>query len=153
MPRRGIQVSSFDVAAQLRMLEVRREIERLIARSAALRSTADQRQTFHRLAASMLAASDCGDAIGFMRLDLEFNRQTAQAAHNEYAIAAISLMAGLSRRFWFMHNARNDDLVEAAARHARIASCIAEVDADGAAAASDALMDYIEDLTRAAKHW
>ena len=37
LPRRGIIVSPIDVAAQLRLLEVRRELERLIARSAARR--------------------------------------------------------------------------------------------------------------------
>ena len=35
LPRRGILVSGIDVKRQLRLLEVRRELERLIARSAA----------------------------------------------------------------------------------------------------------------------
>src|SRR5687767_7049582 len=37
LPRRGVVVSAIDVAAQLRLLEVRRELERLVARGAARR--------------------------------------------------------------------------------------------------------------------
>src|SRR3979409_1224013 len=39
LPRRGIVVSEINVGAQLRLLEVRREIERLVARSAARRAS------------------------------------------------------------------------------------------------------------------
>jgi DNA-binding GntR family transcriptional regulator len=50
LPRRGIIVSPIDIAAQLRLLEVRRELERLIARSAARRATDDERARFRELA-------------------------------------------------------------------------------------------------------
>src|SRR5712692_3761946 len=40
MPRRGIMVSEVNIRTQLRLLEVRRELERLIARGAARRSAA-----------------------------------------------------------------------------------------------------------------
>ena len=43
MPRRGIVVSEIDPVRQLRLLEARREIERLLARSAARRATQVQR--------------------------------------------------------------------------------------------------------------
>ena len=39
MPRRGVVVSEIDVAAQLRLLEVRRELERLMVRGAAQRAS------------------------------------------------------------------------------------------------------------------
>src|SRR5262249_44464891 len=39
LPRRGIMVSEINVRTQLRLLEVRRELERLIARSAARRAS------------------------------------------------------------------------------------------------------------------
>ena len=46
LPRRGIVVSEIDPVRQLRLLEARREIERLLARSAAKRSTSAQRVQF-----------------------------------------------------------------------------------------------------------
>src|SRR4051812_45652653 len=43
LPRRGIMVSEINVRTQLRLLEVRRELERLIARQAARRASDPQR--------------------------------------------------------------------------------------------------------------
>ena len=50
LPRRGVIVSEIDVKSQLRLLEVRREIERLMARAAARRASADERGQFATLA-------------------------------------------------------------------------------------------------------
>src|ERR1700758_831489 len=57
MPRRGIVVSDIDPVRQLRLLEARREIERFLARSAARRATAVQREQFRAIADGMDAAS------------------------------------------------------------------------------------------------
>src|SRR5258708_17323252 len=46
LPRRGIMVSEINVRTQLRLLQVRLELERLIARSAARRAGEAQRQQF-----------------------------------------------------------------------------------------------------------
>ena len=53
MPRRGIVVSEIDPVRQLRLLEARREIERLLVRSAAKRSTPGQRDAFKQIADGM----------------------------------------------------------------------------------------------------
>jgi DNA-binding GntR family transcriptional regulator len=153
LPRRGILVSEFNVQSQLRMLEVRREIERLLARSAASRSNGEERRRFAEVARGMREAAQCGDDYAFMRLDREFNGLVAGCARNEFAAKVIALMAGLSRRFWFMHHQQGDDLPVAAARHAAVADAIAAGDAQAAARASDLLLDYIDTITRAAVDW
>ena len=153
LPRRGVLVSDFNVKKQLRMLEVRRELERLMARSAASRATGEERVRFEAMARAMHASADAGDDIGFMRLDHEFNVLVTRANRNEFAAEAISLMAGLSRRFWFMHHRQAGDLTVIARLHADIANAIAAADQAAAAAASDALLDYIESITRAAVDW
>ncbi len=153
LPRRGVLVSEFDVRSQLRMLEVRREIERLMARSAALRATLEERTLFAALAAAMCEAARTSDALGFMRLDREFNERVSAAARNTFAVKTIALMAGLSRRFWFMHNRHVEDLGITAEAHACVADAIAAGDRVGAAAASDRLIDHIEDITRSALDW
>src|SRR5690606_3049558 len=43
LPRRGVQVTPIDPEEQLLVIEVRREIERLISRNAAARATTEQR--------------------------------------------------------------------------------------------------------------
>ena len=153
LPRRGVLVSEFNVKKQLRMLEVRRELERLMARSAASRATDEERARFETIAREMHDSADAGDDIRFMRLDHEFNALVSQATRNEFASEAISLMAGLSRRFWFMHYRQAGDLAVISRLHADIANAIAAADEAAAAAASDTLLDYIESITRAAVDW
>lgn len=153
LPRRGVLVSEFNVQSHLRMQEVRREIENLMARCAALRASAAERARFEDLAQEIRQAAASGDDLAFMRLDLEFNQRVAAAARNEFAVKAVELMAGLSRRFWFMHNQRGEDLHTTAEAHARVADAIARGDADGARRESDGLMDHIEHITRAAVDW
>jgi DNA-binding GntR family transcriptional regulator len=64
-----------------------------------------------------------------MRLDLAFNQLVASACRNEFAVKTVVLMAGLSRRFFFMHKGRVDDLEVTAEAHARVAEAIADGDA------------------------
>ena len=92
----------------------------------------------------MHESADAGDDIRFMRLDREFNVLVSQATRNEFASEAISLMAGLSRRFWFMHYRQAGDLTMISRLHADIANAVAAADEAAAAAASDLLLDYIE---------
>jgi DNA-binding GntR family transcriptional regulator len=149
LPRRGIVVSDIDPVRQLRLLEARREIERFLARSAARRATIDQRVRFRTVADGMDAAASVADDIAFMRLDRTFNLLVLDAAANEFAASAMSLMNGLSRRFWYMHYRQAADLPLAARLHAAIARSIADGDQDAAGRASDALVDYIQAFARA----
>ena len=53
MPRRGIVVAGVDVREQLRLLEVRREVERFLARTAARRADPGQRERLRAIADGM----------------------------------------------------------------------------------------------------
>ncbi len=149
LPRRGILVSELDLGKHMRLLEVRRELERLIARSAARRATREERRAFAELATALEQAAAEDDAIAFMRLDRHFNAMTLAASHNEFAAKAMRHMQGLSRRFWYQHYQAVLDLPRSARLHKEVASAIAEADEAGAAAASDRLIDYIEEFARA----
>jgi DNA-binding GntR family transcriptional regulator len=148
LPRRGVVVSEIDLRAQLRLLDVRRELERLMARSAAERATADERALFTDIACDMRAAAAISDDLAFMRLDLQFNELVSATARNEFASRAMGLMHGLSRRFWYNHYREAADLPLTARLHAEVAEAIAAGDAAVAAAASDRLVDYIESFAR-----
>jgi len=150
LPRRGIVVSGIDVVKQLRLLETRRELERLLVRSAARRASRAEREAFSALAAGMNAAAAAADDLGFMRHDRSFNLLLLEAGGNEFAASAMGLMNGLSRRFWFAHHQAMADLPLTARLHAAIAQAIADGASDAAAAASDALVDYIESVARRA---
>jgi len=148
MPRRGIMVSEINLRLQLRLLEVRRELERLMASLAAERATEEERREFTELAEAMLAAAAKADDIAFLRLDQRFNFLIATAARNEFARRSMGLMTALSRRFWYQHYQQVADLPLTAKLHAAVAEAVAQKKAKAAAAASDRLMDYIEDFAR-----
>ena len=148
LPRRGILVSEVNVKRQLRLLEVRRELERLIARSAARRATDPERQRFRELASQFERSAKVNDDVTFMRTDREFNSLCSSASHNEFAAGAMSLMHSLSRRFWYIHYKQAADMPLTAKLHADIARAIAAGDGDKAARASDKLLDVIEKFTR-----
>ena len=149
LPRRGIVVAEENVKTELRLLELRREVERLLSRLAARRATAEQRRRFTEIADGMEAAAREEDDILFMRLDRELNLLVIEAARNEFAAGTMSLMHGLSRRFWYIHYKQSADLPQAARLHAEVARPIAAGDEEAAARASDRLIDYIERFARA----
>ncbi len=149
LPRRGIVVAEENLTTQLRLLEMRREVERLLARAAARRASAEQRRHLAEVAAGMERAARDNDDIAFMRLDREFNGLMLDAARNEFAAGAMSLMHGLSRRFWYIHYRETADLPRAARLHAEVARAVAAGDGEGAQHASDRLIDYIEAFARA----
>jgi DNA-binding GntR family transcriptional regulator len=148
MPRRGIVVCEVNVKRQLRLLEVRRELERLIARSAARRATDEERVAFRELAKRFETSAKANDDVAFLRTDREFNTLCSQASHNEFAAGAMSLMHSLSRRFWYIHYKQAADMPLTAKLHADIARAIAAADEERAAKASDKLLDAIEKFTR-----
>jgi DNA-binding GntR family transcriptional regulator len=148
LPRKGILVSDINPRNQLLVLEVRRELERLLSRAGAERATKDQREQLQEIARGMDRASKGNDDIAFMRLDRELNGLMIEAAHNDYAARSMKLLQGLSRRFWYMHYREAADLPLCARLHANQARAIAQGNADAAARASDKLMDYVENFTR-----
>lgn len=148
LPRKGILATEINPAKQLLALEVRRELERLMARVSAIRSTDEERKSFHRIAKGMETAAEKNDDILFMRYDDEFNNLLAQASHNEYASRAIQSFQGMSRRFWYVHYKSAADLPLCARLHATIALHISNGDSNAAAVATDQLLDYVEDFTK-----
>ena len=148
LPRRGVIVSEIDIKAQLRLLELRREVERLIARCAAKRSSEDERRRFAELADTFEKSAQTGDDVAFMRCDRTFNDLCVETARNEFAGSSMTLVSALSRRFWYLHYKQAADMPLTAKLHAAVARAIASGDETAAARASDQLIDTIERFTR-----
>ena len=151
LPRRGVQVTPVDAQQQLLVIEVRRELERLISRNAAERATEEQRTSFAAIADGMDRAGQAQDPLEFMRLDRELNLLMLDAAHNAFAVRTMQLLAGLSRRYWYQHHRDAGDLPLCARLHAAQARAVAAGDAAAAGRATDALMDYVASFTKAAQ--
>lgn len=149
LPRRGVIVSDINVTSQLRLLELRREVERLLGRCAARRAAPDERARFVELAERFEKSARQNDDTTFMRIDREFNDLCLKAARNEFTAGAMALMQSLSRRFWYLHYKQAADMPVTAKLHADIARAIARGEEADAAAAVDRLLDNIESFTRA----
>jgi len=149
LPRKGILVSDINPRNQLLVLEVRRELEKLLSRAGAERATEKQRKQFQDIAQGMDRAAKANDDFSFMRLDRELNRLMIGASHNVYAARSMKPLEGLSRRFWYKHYREAADLPLCARLHANQARAIARGDAEAAARATDKLIDYVENFTRA----
>ena len=148
LPRKGILVTEINPGKQLLVLEVRRALERSMARMASVRCTDAQRSSFFEIADGLENAAKDNDDIAFMRLDKTFNALFAKASHNEYAARTLGLLNGLSRRFWYAYYKKTADLPHCARLHAVVARCIGNGDSDRAATAADNLVDYAEIFTR-----
>jgi len=150
IPRQGTRVTEINVSDQLLLLEVRRELERLIATSAARRRTAEQSTLLSKMAVEMRRAAATDDYLLFLRVDRAFNQCVAESSANRYLVKAITPIHALARRFWYKYY-RPYDLPIAAIGHAEIMEAIVAADSTAAGAASDKLLDYVVSFTRSAE--
>jgi DNA-binding GntR family transcriptional regulator len=148
-PRFGIRIAETNVKDQLLLLEVRREIERLVVSSAARRSTDAERAECKRMAEE-LASKEKQGVVEFLRYHDHVRRYIVTIARNPYAERVIQPFYAISRRFYYLHYLQSRDIPLAAQYHARVIRAIASGDEAGAAAASDLVIDYAVAITRAA---
>ncbi len=147
LPRRGCIVSACRLEDELNVIEVRRPLELLIARAAAQRANPEQRREFENIANAMIDALKADDFDAFARLDAEFNQLCLLACRNPSAASMMRLISTLNRRFWFTRHGRTLPR-EGVESHAEIARAIAKGDADGAVAATERLLRYVESLAQ-----
>lgn len=147
LPRRGLRVSDIQLAEHLDLLEARRVLERLIATTSARRATPPQREALLASADEMSRAADDADLSGYMQADQALDRVNHAACRNTAAVAAVVPMVVQCRRFWYAYQ-HQGDIVEGARCHRALAVAIGAGQQDAAAAASDALMDYLRQFAQ-----
>lgn len=149
IPRRGIFVTEIDVDEHFRMLEFRREVERLAVRLACSRITDQECSALREIAAEIEATGRNNDATQFIRVDQRMDWLIYEAARNKFVTKALRSMSSLNRRFWFRFQRRVVDVPRCAALHAEIAQSVAARDVGAATRQLASLLDYIEDMTHA----
>jgi DNA-binding GntR family transcriptional regulator len=149
LPRRTIFVAELNPAKQLQVHEVRRDLERIIARSAAKRRTEDQRQVFYEIAGAMEAVAKNGDIAIYMKYDDLLHRLATEVAGNEFALQFSFSLLGLVRRFWYKYHAEFANLSDSALAHSKLSRCIADGNPLEAVEASDENMRLAENFIRA----
>jgi len=149
LPRRGMIISQIDVRDHLALLELLRVVDRLIAAKAARRATPEQRDALRRASREMKKAAQQGELPRYLRLDHECDEIIYSAARNPFAQDVATPLYSHSRRFWYCYR-HGGDLIESASLHWKLMNAVADGDAEAASKASDALIDHMEQFTRAA---
>jgi DNA-binding GntR family transcriptional regulator len=147
--RHGVQITEINVEQQLLLLETRRELERLVATRAARRRTSAEAVQFEECAGALRDAGARGDVLAFFRAHTQSEALALRATRNPFLATAIAPCHAMSRRFYFLHHRTAKDLRLACDHHADIMEAIARGDEAQAAAAADAVLDYVEGFTRA----
>lgn len=147
LPRRGVIVADIDLVDFLSLLETRRVLDRLIVGAAARKAGTTERGRLHAVARAMQAASESGDTAAFMRADREADTLLEQAARNPYAARAAAPLHAHCRRFWMRYRDAGD-VARSALLHGLMLEAVTEGDEAAATRASDALVGYLEQLTR-----
>ncbi len=147
--RHGVRITEINAEQQLLLLETRRELERLVASRAARRRDDTESGRFAQLSDALREAGRRGDLLAFMRLHAQAEDCMLQATRNRFAATALAPFYALSRRFYVMHHRKARDLKLACDLHADVMRAIAGGEEAAAAAAADAVLDYVEGFTRA----
>ncbi len=146
-PRRGLVVSSIDLAAHLDVIQTRRALECLIAACSARRAPAEQRQQIVSCAEQMVKTAERGDLHDYMRTDHALDLVNHVASHNRSAVQCVGPLIVQCRRFWYAYQ-HEGDVSEGARAHLHLAEGIASGNEAHAVAGANQLMDYLERFAR-----
>jgi DNA-binding GntR family transcriptional regulator len=147
--RHGIKISEIDVHEQMLVVEMRRELERLVAARAARRATVDERRYLTKTADLFMEAGATDDVLKFLRINFESRRFLVACARNPFVTNAFAPINALTRRFYFVYHREAHDVERAATLHASVLRAVASGDEVAAAEAADRMVDYAEYYTRA----
>lgn len=145
-PRRGLLISSIDLADHLDVVQTRRVLERLIAACSARRATEQQRQDIVLCAKRMVKAAAADQLDDYMQADIALDRVNHAASQNLSAVKAVVPLIVQCRRFWYAYR-HAGDIAEGAAAHLQLAEGIATGDEAAAVAGADRLSDYLQGFT------
>ena len=134
-PRAGIAVAPLHPGDWLRVIDARRGVEVVLARSAARFVTREAAALFHEAALAMQRAVISGNVLAFIQADKALDEALAIAADNPFAARVAAPLQTHSRRFWFRYKA-DTGLAESAEHHVALIRSI--LDGDEEAAAKDA---------------
>lgn len=138
-PRAGLIIAPLQAEDWLRVLDARRGVEDVLARSAARSITRESAKRFEAAALAMQQAVISGDVVAFLEADKALDEAMAAAAGNPFAARLAAPLQTHSRRFWFRYR-RETGLAEAAEHHVGVIGAILDGDEDGAGRETGRLM-------------
>jgi len=147
LPRKGVFIRQLKVEDELAILEIRRPVERMLACKAARLASKAQRDSLRTSVGCMVQAAIAGDVHRYLHFDQECDRIIYETSRNPFAMDFVALLYVHSRRFWVAHS-KETDWVAIAHLHSELMNAVADGEEERTAAASDALIDFLEQFCR-----
>lgn len=142
VPRAGIAVAPLQAGDWVRVIDARRGVEVVLARSAARFVTPEGADRFHDAALAMKQAVVAADVLSFLEADKGLDEVLAAVCDNPFAARVAAPLQTHSRRFWYRFNA-GTGLAESAERHVALIRAILDRDEEAAGAEADRLMTLL----------
>ncbi len=140
-PRRGMFVSSVDVANLSQLSETRAVLEIKAAELAAQRSTSADQEITKKLIQEINAIKGDLDMPTLIGLDQRIHHHIYQCTHNEFLADALDNYYAHALRIWFLALDRVEHLAEAIIEHRALLEAIASNDPK---AAAQAMKEHVE---------
>ena len=152
LPRKGIHIPMLDFETELRILEVRRELDVVAVRLAAKRATNEQRREM----------SETADKLEQVGIDLTAYAETIRLTHqllaastkNTYLVESMLPLQNLSRRYWISNLVDAEREIPISSDcHLRMLRGVADREPEKAEAAAYDLNDYLIDYATRSARW
>jgi DNA-binding GntR family transcriptional regulator len=149
--RAGLAVAPLHAGDWAKVIDTRRGVEAVLARSAARHATRESAEQFQNAALAMKKAAISGNVVAFLQADKALDEAVALAADNVFAARLAAPLQTHSRRFWYRYQS-DTGLAAAADRHMALIKAILDGNGDDAATEADRLMallrSHAEDAAR-----
>ena len=148
-PRHGLQIAPVDLARERLLLKLRRDLERFVIRLAAERAGASHRNQFLHRERVLRERREGITLAEFNRLDRSIDHLILAAAGEPFLEHTLRPLHTLFRRIghiYHTHLTRGAGLAETVDHHIAILHAVANRHVEGAVAASDALIGFVDGM-------
>ena len=148
-PRHGLQIAPIDLARERLLLGLRRDMERFVIRLAAERASLSHRNQALRIERALRDKHDTLSIDEFNKLDRRIDALILEAAGEPFLAHTLRPLHTIYRRIGYIYHRYlpgHTDLSDTIDRHLAILNALANRRAQRAVAASDALIDFMDQM-------
>ena len=148
-PRDGLQISPIDLRRDRRLLQLRRDMDRFVAKLASEKLDSNQRNRLIRLGLAMRNRHDEMDVHEFNTYDRQLDTILLDAADEPFLDRTLRPLHTIFRRIghvYLTHLGEKTGLIQTIDCHLALLEAVAERDGTKATGASDRLIDFADSM-------
>ena len=144
-PRNGLRVTPIDLAREMRLADLRRDLDRFVTSAAIRNMTSNDRTALHHLKRRLDAERTTMDVDAFNVIDKTFNKLLIHASGERFLERVLSPLHAISRRIGYLSISQisnREGLLGTIDRHVAIMDAILAGEEGRACEASDELVRF-----------